>query len=52
MNEFEALGFLYSRVKVNPSDYSEYCEAMKIMTELVSKATEKINVNMREGEAE
>ena len=48
MNECEALGFLYSKVKVAPSDYDDYVKAMKIITSLVSKYTEKCVV--REGE--
>lgn len=48
MNEYEALGFLYSKVKVAPSDYDDYVKAMKVITSLVSKFTEKSV--LREGE--
>ena len=41
MNEYEALGFLYSKVKVASSDYDDYVKAMKVITFLVSKYTEK-----------
>lgn len=41
MNEYEALGFLYSKVKVAPADYDDYVKAMKVITSLVSKYTEK-----------
>ena len=41
MTEFEALGFLYSRVEVKPSDIPDYYEAMKVMTNLVRRYTEK-----------
>lgn len=48
MNEYEALGFLYSKVKVAPSYYDDYVKAMKVITSLVSKYTEKCVV--KEGE--